>query len=109
MKTFTLKNGTVIEIPTDKYYLFLFQRISDAKPNPYGYIEQKESVTVKFTNGVKITAPGGVTVSSVPVENADHETEIVIGNGGAVITQPDGTSARVSKDTVIDGVGNIIR
>ena len=106
MITFTLKNGTTIET-TMQFNEFAFSRSVNSN-SPYGFMETAESTKIISANGIIIKVPGSTTIKATPIKNADHELEITIGDGEAVITQPDGISSTFPKGTVLDGDGNIV-
>jgi formylmethanofuran dehydrogenase subunit D len=109
MRTFTLKNGTAIELTKEFDYTMSFKRTSDIKPYFHAFMEPKKDVTITLANGIIIEAPGGATIYATPVKDADHELEIIVGDDGAVIINTDGTEIIVPKGTIIDGEGNVIR
>ncbi|MCL2519307.1 MAG: hypothetical protein FWF15_12160 [Oscillospiraceae bacterium] len=106
MYVFTLKNGTKIET-TGKINGFAFLRYSD-DTQPHGSIETAEDVMITLANGIIITVPENTVIKAMPVKDADHTLEIIIGNGNAAVTQPDGTSTEYSSGTILDGEANVI-
>jgi hypothetical protein len=74
----------------------------------YGFMQPKKSVTIKFMNGITVTAPRGTTIKVTPVENSDHKMEIKTG-GIATVTQADGKTSEIPKGTILDGKGNIVK
>jgi hypothetical protein len=100
MNVFILKNGTEIETESQFYTL--------QSNNKMGFAKPIKSSTIKLSNGTEITAPGGTIIEVAVIKDSEHELKITIGNGTATSKQPDGTSFRIPKGTVIDGNGDII-
>ena len=70
------------------------------------YLTANKSVcAIELTNGVVINAP----INTMVDLEDNILTVITIGDGGATITQPDGTTSTVPAGTVLDNEGNIVK
>lgn len=107
MNVFTLKDGTTIE--TAAQYNGFGNRMQSCDGRIFGFMRPMRNSIINLANGITIDAPGGSLIQVTVVEDADHEVLIIIGEGEATITQPDGTSSAMASGTALDGKGNIIQ